>query len=620
MPSFSPRQSSLARVVRLAARAAFLVAAGAAVGSLLDFDLLRAVLDRMASDGEAAIFDRLLHSWIVVGLRTAAIVAAAAGIVLVALRRPVVRFLAALPADAVDAARAIGRAARVGRVEGACAAVVFLAGAALAAQNLELPFRFDEANTALNYAGRDFFVILDKYNSPNNHVLHTLLATAAYDLGGLSAVALRMPAFLAACLVLPATWLFVRSEHGWPAAAFATVFAATSPLFIEYATNARGYSLMLLLFVLLLLCGRALVRMPANRVVWALYAVFIALGFLTIPVMAFPAAIVAAWMLLARWREGGAAAMPPFAARTAAWSSVALALTMLLYAPLLIGSGAESLFDNTYVRAMPRGEWLARFPGHLADLWSAWHAATPGWAEAGLLAMMAAGVAAPRRGQAGRGLFALAAALGTMVVFLVKPVLLQPRMSIFLLLASMIVAGAGAAFLAEAAVARLRTTRPHALSHCVGVLLVLAVCAWWATRPGVAERFGLETGLSPTAPALFGHVEPGLRPGDYVAASNPTRMWIEFHAARAGMRLTRTAFDFDLPGESWRYWRLGQDGPDAPGRLFLVVDDAARGEADSRVLRRHLDEREWDYEVAVDLDGGRVYRVTCRDRRRCSSP
>lgn len=619
MSSSSPRQASIARAVRLAARVAFVVAAGAAVGSLLDFfDPLRAVLDRMASDGEAANFDRL-HSRVVAGLRTVAVVAAVAAIVLVARRRPIVRFLAALPADAAAAARAAGRAARVGRVEGACAAAVFLAGAALAAQNLKLPFRFDEANTALTYVRRGFFVSLGEYNSPNNHVLHTLLASAAYELGGLGPVALRMPAFLAACLVLPATWLFVRLEHGWPAAAFATVFAATSPLFIEYATNARGYSLMLLLFVLLLLCGRALVRMPANRVVWALYAVFVACGFLTIPVMAFPVAIVAVWMLLARRREGGAAAMPSFAARTAVWSSVALALTLLLYAPLLVMSGPESLFDNTYVRAMPRGEWLARFPGHLADLWSAWHAATPGWGEAALLALTAAGVAAPRRGQAGRGLFALAAVLGTVAVFLVKPVLLQPRMSIFLLLASMIVAGAGAGFLAEGAAARLRATRPHALSHCVGVLLALAVCAWWATRPGVAERFALETGLSPTAPALFGHVEPGLRPGDHVAASNPTRMWIEFHAARAGMRLTRTGFDFDLPGESWRFWRLGQAGPDPPGRLFLVVDDAARRE-DSRVLQRRLDEREWDYEVVVDLDGGRVYRVTCRDRRRCSLP
>ena len=64
--SSSSRQASVARAVRLAARVAFVVAAGAAVGSLLDFDLLQAVLDRMASDGEAATFDRLLHSRVVV--------------------------------------------------------------------------------------------------------------------------------------------------------------------------------------------------------------------------------------------------------------------------------------------------------------------------------------------------------------------------------------------------------------------------------------------------------------------------------------------------------------------------------------------------------------------------
>lgn len=177
-----------------------------------------------------------------------------------AFRRPIARSLAFVFAVGAH------HPARVGWVEAAVAVCVFAVCVGLAARNLDLPIRFDEAKTITRFAAKPVWTILSDYNSGPTHILHNLLLRAAHEFLGTSPAALRAPAFLAACLMLPAMWWFVRREYGWLAAAFSTALAGTSPLFIEYATNARGYTLLALLFMVTLLCGQGLVRRPDDHV------------------------------------------------------------------------------------------------------------------------------------------------------------------------------------------------------------------------------------------------------------------------------------------------------------------------------------------------------------------
>ena len=69
-------EGSMAHDVRAVARLAFLVAAVATLGSLFSYELLRAIADRLAPDGNAANLDRALHAAIVVYLRAIAVAAA----------------------------------------------------------------------------------------------------------------------------------------------------------------------------------------------------------------------------------------------------------------------------------------------------------------------------------------------------------------------------------------------------------------------------------------------------------------------------------------------------------------------------------------------------------------
>ena len=599
---------SVENLIRVAAACAAALAGALAAAALLDFEQFRALAMWLFADDRPHWFERRHHVRGVAALRVFAFATAGGAVVLLAFRRVIARALVALAADAVDAVGMVRRELRdvtIGRTERALTAIVMVAGAALAARNLGLPFRYDEAFTVNAFASRSFFTALTHYDAPNNHVLHTLLVAAAHALGGWNPVVLRLPALLAGCLTLPAVWWFARLEYGRPAAAYGAALVATSPLLLEYAANARGYSLLLLLFVLLLLCARAILGRPDSRALWALYVVLIALGVLTIPVFVFPAAAVVVWMLLVRWRESGAGALPSLLAGMAVWTPAALLLALVLYAPALAVSGFDAVFDNAWVQAMPRGEWAGRVLPDVVVRWSHWHAATPDWAQAALLAAIVVGVTRrPPGGRRGRGwIFAAAAVLGTLAVMLVWPVLLRDRMSLYLLLTSMVVAGAGVACLVETTLAPLRSRRVDAVGHACACLLLLGACAWWATRHGVAAHFASETGYSPQASALVATCIPRhLQPGDYLADSVPTSMVVRFHANRTGLELVRTTVR--RGNSAWQADRFGPARADTRGRLFLLVDEEASPTPD---VHDYFGGDE--YEVVADADCGRVYRL-----------
>ena len=628
------------------------MAVGMAIASLFDFDVVRRVADHLASDGAVTSLDRLTNAQIVAILREFAVVIGSIAAALLALRRSLAPFFAIPTTHAADADN--GKALTF---EVTVVGVVLVVGVALAWNNVAMPVRSDEAITLLSFASQPLWTAVSAYPVPNNHVLHTLLVFVTHRLGEWEEVALRMPAFLAACLTLPVAYCFVRREHGWFAASLATALIATSPLFIEYATNGRGYTLLTLFFLLSLLCAQTLLCRPDATRTWMLLAVCIALGFFTIPLMAFPAAVTVAWMLVVRWCQGGAAAMPAFLARTAAWSGVALALALILYAPVLTVSGYDALFNNQDIQggSWLDGKWLLYLGVNLSiGIWGNWHVATPAWAQAALVAMIALGVAAPRHPTGHCSTFPLAVVLGVAAVLMVKPVILSPRFTLFLLYASMMIAGAGGAFLINAVLARLPTNAAvRSRVRGLTVILVLVCFSWWATRPGVAERFAWETGYPPGAHALAAAVERELRPGDIVAGQFPSIHPIRFYLNAAGHRCTwicRRNWDETNPCPSilqamglrreqtrsdrevlppklgglrpWRFFRIdGQStalGAPINRRLFLFVDDGAYlltlsprnrpSSIDSRTVRRHLDERDYDYQV-VDLPSGKIYRL-----------
>ena len=393
-----------------------------------------------------------------------------------------------------------------GRTEVFLATAAVAAGILLAVLHLDARLRYDESRTIAFYATQPFAVAASTYDDTNNHVLHTLLVWVAHQFGGWNRIALRMPAFLSFCLLLPALWWFVRREYGPTAALFATAFVSTSPFFVNLATNARGYTLIMLLFVVALLCGQALVRSPDRKALWAAWAGALALGFYTVPLMAFSAATAVAWMLVARWRRYGRTGLPSFAARTAAWSVAALAVAVALYLPVFLAGGLASARTVATTSSKFVGSAI-ELAAHPLVLWGDWQWALPGWAQAALLALVVAGATARGRscGRRGTLLLATGAAWAPMAL---HPLLLQARMALWTLLTFLVIAGAGAALL-------LRSARPPLRS--VALALVLGTLSWWTIQPELTEEDPERVAVLALPAAPLSVVAGSMEPGDYFA-------------------------------------------------------------------------------------------------------
>ena len=429
------------------------------------------------------------------------------------------------------------------RGETVVAVLVASAGVVSAACYLDMPLRHDETRTMIQ-ATRPLAATASEYASTNTHVLHTLLVWVAHRLAEWDRIAARAPAFLSFSVLLPLLWRFTRREHGPTAALFALVFGAASPYFIQYATNARGYTLMLVLFASALLCGQALIRTPDRRALWALWAATIGLGFFVLPIMVFPAAVAAAWMVLARWRRCGRQELRPFVAKTTAWSCAALAIVGALYAPIVAIEGPRDFIDalsltyrtsNGGLDTDTRALLLLALPAYL---WRDWYEAFPAWSQGVLLALIVVGAAVPGRSCGRSGTLLLALVVPTAV--LLAPMLfpLPPRMAIWALLASVVLAGAGAGFLLERALAWAGSRWPRvaagpgpvAVRYGVAVLF-FALSATWATRQMAAHERRAQPGLL----AMTSSVAAAARPDDWFVACDQvaTRVEVYMHALYA---------------------------------------------------------------------------------------
>ena len=510
-----------------------------------------------------------------------------------------------------------------GRYRHCLAAAAIAACIVQAAYYLDVRLRFDEtANIAV--AMQPFGVAASKYDAVNNHVLHTLLVWVAHEFGDLNRVVLRMPAFLSFCLLLPLLWRFARREYGSMAASFATVFVGASWFFVYFATNARGYTLLLLLFVVALSCGQVLVRSPDRRALWAIWTVAIAAGIYTIPLMVFPAALTAFWMLLVRRARTGGRGLRPFALRTAAWAAVALVLALLLYLPIIVGDGVQNaIVSDMYDIHLDMH--LLDVVGHPVVLWREWHTPIPPWARGVLLALVVVGATARSRSCGNTGTLLLAAGLIWALLLVLHPVLARPRYVIWALLVFMILAGVGAACVFEAVMSRVRlrwpgvaTARMRRVLEWVLLAVVFGAFSSWFTG-GDLVRWVAPRSFSSE---ITSSVASLMRPGDYFSVGIIPRA-----EARAFIRLHHTELPWQgvlwpPDASGWRAYRVSasthrraeerspgiSDGEPLAGRLFVfdlvAVSGRSRYFSRARTIYQYLEEHRADYEVVAGFNSG----------------
>lgn len=248
---------------------------------------------------------------------------------------------------------------------------LMVAGAVCRLHFLGWPLRYDEAFTFGKFISRGFLTILTNYSHPNNHILFNELAHISWRLFGNVEWALRLPALVFGLLVVPATFVVVEEMYDRQAALLSAALTSTSSMLVGFSANARGYSIVTVLFLMQFYLAMRLKRNP-SKAGWGLFALNAALMLFTVPTLIYGLGAIGLWLLLSILvgdvANGRKSAFLSLAASVAG----ALAITLLFYLPLILTSGLEALTQNRFIRQLEQPEFQRTLTREIGRIWIGW--------------------------------------------------------------------------------------------------------------------------------------------------------------------------------------------------------------------------------------------------------
>jgi hypothetical protein len=244
-----------------------------------------------------------------------------------------------------------------------------------------MPVNYDEAYSYFYLTSRNIFICISYYYLPNNHVLYSVLAHSFNWLPLNPAIGLRLPNIFLGMLTLFVLLSFLREYFGKFILPGLILFIFSYP-FLSYVCQGRGYVL-LILFTLLGFYSLLKILSGGGHLAKISFVLVNAGGMYTMPSFLYVSAsffISAAFYILI---ERKYFLIRPFILFAVAFS----ALTLILYAPIIVICGPEVLFKNQFVHPISLGTVLDKLPFHLLDS-TGWLFALPlsmGWIVYSLL-------------------------------------------------------------------------------------------------------------------------------------------------------------------------------------------------------------------------------------------
>lgn len=399
-------------------------------------------------------------------------------------------------------------------------------GCGLRLMYIAQPMRYDEAVTYMYFVRLPWTEALSTYTYPNNHVFHTLLAKASVTLFGNTPWAIRLPAFLAGIAIVPATYAVARALYSDRAALLATAFVAPAGGLILYSTNGRGYTIVVLAFLLLTLIAARLLR-GASGSEWIAFVVIAALGLWTIPVMLFPLGAVCVWLALAAIVDGKRELIRPLAISVVA----SLTLAAVAYSPIIERAGLAAITRNRFVA--PRG-WYEFFDDLPDTLWDAVTSWSLGLPPLIMFALLACATVALRR-HASISAFRVGLPLGAFVwsCWLLVVTHRAPFARVWLWLLPLVasLAGTGVILLLEG-----RPRAKRLVDERIPLLSVLyAGGAALSVVLSSAVLLSRDTSSFREADDVAAVLSPVLRPGDRILVGFPTNGPLEYYLHKRGV-------------------------------------------------------------------------------------
>ncbi|NDV69120.1 glycosyltransferase family 39 protein [Dysgonomonas sp. 25] len=226
---------------------------------------------------------------------------------------------------------------------------------------LTVPVSYDEAYTYLTFVNKPFYYSATFYPSPNNHVLYSLLANATEMLPFLSELfCLRLPAILLSLLSWIVIYSFIKRDFAESLSVLATGIVSVLFMSVYYSFMARGYSCVVLLFVVCFWASYNIINKGSRTKDWMFFMISSILGVYTVPSFVYPLISLNALILICNYRN---------IRQQIAYNLVAVASVGMLYAPIILlqKQGLAAITNNRFVAPIDRFEVIERLPSFIAN-------------------------------------------------------------------------------------------------------------------------------------------------------------------------------------------------------------------------------------------------------------
>lgn len=225
-----------------------------------------------------------------------------------------------------------------------------------------IPVTYDEAWTFINFTDRGFLSSISYYPAPNNHVLHSLFTNLSSYLPFNKLTNLRIPSLISISICsLFLFYTFSRLFKPKIGLSLLIIFCCLEPVNL-YGFLSRGYSLILLTFIICFYSSIKLMENNKHEQTKYFFFLFIAsvFGFYSMPSFLYPYVSIITYLLYIFIRKGSKEKIKKLILSC----SSTLIVVLILYAPIILFSGLESIIGNKFVDSLNRTEVLNSLINH----------------------------------------------------------------------------------------------------------------------------------------------------------------------------------------------------------------------------------------------------------------
>ena len=390
------------------------------------------------------------------------------------------------------------------------------------------PMGHDETYTFMAFASRGLRVVVTDYHLPNNHVFHTILVNLFYQLFGDSPAVIRLSAFIAGILIIPATYVVGKIFYEWKIGLAAASIVAALPVLIDYSTTARGYTI-ITLFSLLIITLAAYVKDHQNQIAWFSLVLISSLGLYTNPTMIYPIGMTFTWLILSSLVKD---TDPDYGKKFYVYLLFSILgiiiLTGILYIPIFFVTGFQSVIGNEVIETLSWSDFTQSLLPRINNTWNEWNREIPPILSSIAIVGIVTSFFVPRLPKNRRVPLILAGFLWIATALFLQRVAPWPRIWLFLLPFFIIWISAGIIGLFTLLIMKLPKSENLIMVFVSFLIVTPLVAGLIRTFPQYTEKINAQGEVEQVAGFLQDH----LKEGDVVVVTSPDTVVLKYYLRR----------------------------------------------------------------------------------------